>query len=104
MTDWEKCKENVLPVKRGRDVKGLSESLDNISKRNPVILDQEDIFEKEIKNTSEPKDMLNTYVSYVKWSKDSFPNKFDKTLKLLEVIYEVYLQIIPFCISAAPVN
>lgn len=85
---WEACKENVLPIKRGRSAKGLSESLqnnaDDASGNNP----RDKIFEDSIiaAAKSSPKELLDAYSLYFKWTRDTYPTNTERALKLLEVL------------------
>ncbi len=84
---WESSKENVVPIKRGRSAKGLGEILTN-DKDGKQIQDslQESEFEKIlIKQEAVPAQLLDAYVQYFKWVRDTFPTNSDKALKLLEV-------------------
>ena len=78
---WESCKENVLPIKRGRSAKGLSEVLkdpinDNGSSSSNDAKDinrlREQVFEDTIKNSTSTKQLLDTYISYYKWIRDRY--------------------------------
>jgi len=80
---WESCKENVLPIKRGRSAKGLCEVLkdptngnDNGSSSSSSAKDinrlREQVFEDTIKNSTSPKQLLDTYISYYKWIRDRY--------------------------------
>jgi hypothetical protein len=82
---WEACKENVLPIKRGRSAKGLSDTLQN----NDHLIDssREKIFSDSIITAGKesPKALLDAYVLYFKWTRDAYPSSSEKALKLLEV-------------------
>jgi hypothetical protein len=93
---WELCKENVLPIKRGRSTKGLQETLSKPAtlsdqgqdNNNSVEQLREQLFEEELAKLStgdSPKDLLEAYLKYLKWVRDRFPTNSDKALKLLEV-------------------
>lgn len=89
MENWEASKENVLPLKRGRNVKELNETLEKVDtmKASTLKLMQESVFEASINDTTKtPLELLDAYSNYVKWTQDTFPSSSDKTLKLLEVI------------------
>lgn len=92
METWEACKENILPIKRGRSVKGLNETLDKPFPKNgefSVEKMQENIFVNTLKlKVPEEKtelEMLDAYINYIKWTRDTYPTNSDKSLKLLEV-------------------
>jgi hypothetical protein len=91
---WEACKENVLPIKRGRSAKGLSESLQVKNHENSAIDKlREKVFEDSICNARKSgcKDLLEAYIFYFKWARDTFPSNSEKALNLLEVIVMIYL-------------
>lgn len=91
---WETCKENVLPVKRGRSAKGLSEAL-----AKPVLDDgteaaeRERLFESQLSACAENDSVtkLNIYIQHIKWFRDAFPTSSDKVFALLEVTQKLFL-------------
>lgn len=92
MDTWEASKENVLPIKRGRSVKGLCENLEKPiiqQSNNSVEKMQEKIFENNLKmkvpDEKSETEMLDAYLQYIKWTRDTYPTNSEKTLKLLEV-------------------
>ena len=86
---WEACKENVLPIKRGRSAKGLSESLQKNTEDLSENNSRDIIFEDSIiaASKSSPKELLDAYSLYFKWTRDTYPTNTEKALKLLEVLY-----------------
>lgn len=82
---WEACKENVLPIKRGRSARGLSSTLDRGVSGVSADEEREHQFQDEIAAAFEPKHLLDVYVQYFKWIRDMYPSNSDKALKLLEV-------------------
>lgn len=83
---WEASKENVLPLKRGRSVKGLSKALE--MNHETDLLNQEQRFEQQIEDTRKTLDkqqLLEDYLAYFKWTRDSYPSNHEKALKILEV-------------------
>ena len=84
---WEACKENVLPIKRGRSAKGLSESLLNNTEDASGNKSRDKIFEDSIITAAKsPKELLDAYSLYFKWTRDTYPTNTEKALKLLEVL------------------
>lgn len=85
---WEACKENVLPIKRGRSVKGLSVSLTAslaaASQIEVQEMEHEKNLEEAINNRVESSQLLDVFALYFKWLRDSYPTQSDKSLKLLE--------------------
>ena len=84
---WEACKENVIPLKRGRSAKGLSEVLSrNIDSASGDAL-REKAFEDSLLVAAKlsGKELLNSYTLYFKWLRDTFPSNSERALKLLEV-------------------
>ena len=97
MENWEGCKENVLPSKRGRNVKDLNNQLDKpFLKTSKVENIQEKYFENKLNETGKTsEEILDVYVSYIKWARDTYPTNPDKSLKILEVqicylIFDLY--------------
>ena len=81
---WEAAKENVLPVKKGRSAKGLSEILSRpVSKT--LEEEQQQAFEEQIHSTVAPSEKLELYGRYLKWARDTFPSSTDKIMQILEV-------------------
>ena len=85
---WETCKENVIPIKRGRSAKGLSESLQKTSECVLNDRTREILFEETLitAGKSSTKELLDAYVLYFKWIRDAYPSNVEKPLNLLEVI------------------
>jgi checkpoint serine/threonine-protein kinase len=86
--EWEACKENVLPIKRGRSAKGLSESLSKaISTDTSIDKLREKVFEDALSAaaTKSPKELLDSYVTYFKWIRDTYPKGTEQAIKILEV-------------------
>ena len=98
--DWETSKENVAPVKSGRSVKGLGGSRGGLGNK-PVLgkelgeKDDEQRFEKQIKAAKEaiePTDdgpskaskILDAYLAYYKWIRNTYASSHDKTRAVLE--------------------
>lgn len=84
---WEACKENVLPIKRGRSAKGLNAALAITSKDKDTLTTAEQGHETAILEASSGGDnaiLLETYIRYFKWVRDTYPSSTDKALKLLE--------------------
>ena len=95
---WEACKENVLPIKRGRSVKGLGESLQHRPASDNSLETQEKAFETRIaaatadegtqgapSGVRSASELLEVYIQYYGWTRDAFPSSSDKALRLLEV-------------------
>lgn len=84
---WEACKENVLPIKRGRSAQGLSNTL--LKNSDSLLSDKlcEKTFEDAITaaGNASPKELLDAYISHFKWTRDTYPSSTEKALKLLEV-------------------
>ena len=77
---WEMSKENVLPIKRGRKVKGL-----HIHEKTDTDLEFEEMEFKENLTDLEPgAEKLNVWLEYLKWARGSFPSSSIKTLEVLE--------------------
>jgi hypothetical protein len=89
-TLWETSKENVMPIKRGRSAKGLQVS--SIGAEGQLQQDdyklREKVFENMILESKSPESstecILDCYVKYFKWIRDTFPSDCTRALALLE--------------------
>eukprot|EP01050_Picozoa_sp_SAG11_P025079 SAG11_NODE_5546_length_1530_cov_1.257862_1_plen_473_part_10 len=81
---WEKSKENVMPLKRGRSVKGLKLGLGGSTKKGKSLIEtQRQGFEAELQsNTSS--DPLDIWIRYIKWMQAAFPKGSTELLPVLE--------------------
>ena len=101
--DWELSKENVQPVKRGRSVNVLGERLAVVkptAELESINKKQEESFEQMICKAKEnavsvsvtgidvdpnqTPGLLEVYLLYFKWVRDTFPSSSDKALHVLE--------------------
>jgi hypothetical protein len=87
---WETSKENVVPIKRGRSAKGLSESLLRPLTTHAGPSEQrtpEQDFEDQLNDATitDGSQKLDIYVRYLKWLRDAYPSNSEKALVLLEV-------------------
>jgi hypothetical protein len=84
--NWEYSKENVVPIKRGRAVTDISKAaLKPLHNQNEDVK-QQNLLEEELSNAKNNADLLiNIYLRYYKWIRDSDPANTSKALKLLEV-------------------
>nr|XP_057947378.1 mitotic checkpoint serine/threonine-protein kinase BUB1 beta [Doryrhamphus excisus]XP_057947379.1 mitotic checkpoint serine/threonine-protein kinase BUB1 beta [Doryrhamphus excisus] len=71
--EWELCKENIKPLRRGRNMSALMQAL-NQSKdgHSPAILQQKQAFEMELR-MYDGDDPLDVWDRYIKWSEQMFP-------------------------------
>ncbi|XP_077395594.1 mitotic checkpoint serine/threonine-protein kinase BUB1 beta [Festucalex cinctus] len=69
--EWELCKENIQPLRRGRNMSSLLQALSQDG-LNPAILQQRRAFESELRlyNGDDP---LDVWDRYIKWSEQMFP-------------------------------
>ena len=95
---WEYSKENVVPIKRGRSVKGLVNSLQAVeasqgNKAKEIVQCEEatERFEKELKSILElspssqnDESLLDVYMKHHKWIRDTYPSDNTKSLAFLE--------------------
>ena len=82
---WEAAKENVLPVKKGRSAKGLSERFARPVMGPSLEEEQEKAFEDLLRNTTVPLERFEIYSKYLKWTRDTFPSTTEKSMLILEV-------------------
>ena len=66
---WETCKENVLPLKRGRSAKGLTEAIQRVESSNGRKSTEEDAeseklqaFERELTSAADDQSLLSAYI------------------------------------------
>lgn len=84
--NWEAAKENVLPAKRGRAVKGLKDITVLKCSTEAQENDKEnERFKQRLVQCHDLSEKLDIYVMYVKWARDNFPNEANKEKKVLEV-------------------
>jgi len=107
---WEACKENVLPVKRGRSANVLGEKLTTIKSsadadaanakdvnmfeemlrrareiHNAEVLAQEQDLPPPPTDSNQVPGLLEVYLLYFKWTRDTYPSSSDKALSVLEL-------------------
>ena len=95
--EWELSKENVQPIKRGRSTNILGEKLTLLksSTSNDAHSEQCKEFEemiakaKENSSSSNPdgkvqQTVLEAYLLFFKWTRDTYPNSSEKALGVLE--------------------
>lgn len=91
---WEASKENVLPIKKGRKMLALNETLQQMHNLDiqKDLMNQEQVFESMLqseivksKECNSKSRLLDIYLQYYKWTCDSFPSSNEKALRLLEV-------------------
>ncbi|KAM9786741.1 mitotic checkpoint serine/threonine-protein kinase BUB1 beta [Syngnathus typhle] len=71
--DWELCKENIQPLRRGRNMSALLQALSQSKDGpSPAILQQRQAFEAELRlyNGDDP---LDVWDRYIRWSEQMFP-------------------------------
>ena len=75
---WETCKENVMPIKKGRSAKGLSKVFDaSAGAMTKPGADTEETmrkFEQGILKATEENDPVGVYIGYFKWIRETFPS------------------------------
>ena len=95
---WEYSKENVVPIKRGRSVKGLVNSLQAIEvaqgNKEAEVVQATAVtsqFEAKLKSIQESSDssqkddmLLDVYLKHYKWIRDTYPSDNTKSLTFLE--------------------
>ena len=85
ITEIEQCKENIQPLKRGRNAKALLNALkpsDPLSKFGP----QRKAMEKKIKENAKGEDPLAPWLEYINWTQQSYlaANRKSYLIPLLE--------------------
>lgn len=71
--EWELCKENIQPLRRGRDISALQEALTHHQDGfNSAIIHQRQSFETEIR-MYDGDDPLDVWDRYINWTEQTFP-------------------------------
>ena len=81
---WELCKENVQPVKRGRRVKGLRLQENSKARVEDENNDEEMVFKKKLSQTEAGEEKLLVWLGYLAWARSAFPSTSAKALEVLE--------------------
>ncbi|GBG31482.1 Histone-lysine N-methyltransferase, H3 lysine-79 specific [Hondaea fermentalgiana] len=86
---WEQCKENAMPIKRGRDPKKLKPfgAQSEIANRKAKLAQEQEAFEEALAQATSDgpmEDPLSTWIRYIKWTQDNFPSGSNDLLSLLE--------------------
>lgn len=82
ITDIEKQKENIQPLKQGRSAKMLSLYLSADSET--LKKEHEAQFEEQLKNLDDDDDPLHVFVSYVQWIENAYSSGPSPLLKVVE--------------------
>lgn len=102
---WEACKENVLPTKRGRSAKGLSNILQPDQAFKKDLQQSERNFTtriEEAKAIGNNQALLEAYAERLKWTHESFPSSDKEAIKLLEVIQYLFCSARQFSFFFSP--
>lgn len=78
---WETSKENVAPMREGRDVKALNNALSGSA---ADIEQARQTHLSEIQATESGDDPLAAWVKYVKWAEQNYPSNSSKLLHAIE--------------------
>ncbi|KAL0969192.1 hypothetical protein UPYG_G00223690 [Umbra pygmaea] len=71
--EWELCKENIQPLKKGRDISALREALSHQQEGSSSHINQhKQAFESELR-VYEGDDPLDVWDRYVKWTEQTYP-------------------------------
>ncbi|XP_029981883.1 mitotic checkpoint serine/threonine-protein kinase BUB1 beta [Sphaeramia orbicularis] len=71
--EWELCKENIQPLRRGRHISALQEALSQQQEGdNSAINQQRQAFESELR-MYDGDDPLDVWDRYIKWTEQTFP-------------------------------
>jgi spindle assembly checkpoint component MAD3 len=96
VSDWETCKENVLPVKAGRSVAHINSALNTSTSGGFLSQEKErqatmSTFDRQIDSflnrdeaSRDNSELLNVFTSYFKYARTEYPSSQDKALKVLE--------------------
>ncbi|KAM6961310.1 mitotic checkpoint serine/threonine-protein kinase BUB1 beta [Aplochiton taeniatus] len=71
--EWELCKENIQPLKRGRAISALHQALSQQQEGlGTATLQQKQAFESELR-VNDGEDPLHVWDRYIKWTEQTFP-------------------------------
>ncbi|KAM6913206.1 mitotic checkpoint serine/threonine-protein kinase BUB1 beta [Xenentodon cancila] len=70
--EWELCKENIQPLRRGRDISALHQALSQQQDGPTSIIQQRQTFESELR-MYDGDDPLSVWDRYIKWTEQTFP-------------------------------
>ncbi|XP_077476548.1 mitotic checkpoint serine/threonine-protein kinase BUB1 beta [Stigmatopora argus] len=71
--EWELCKENIQPLRRGRNMSSLLQAISHSKDGlNPAILQERQAFESELR-LYDGDDPLDVWDRYIKWTEQMFP-------------------------------
>eukprot|EP00026_Physarum_polycephalum_P000613 Phypoly_transcript_00614.p1 GENE.Phypoly_transcript_00614~~Phypoly_transcript_00614.p1 ORF type:complete len:1365 (+),score=324.67 Phypoly_transcript_00614:110-4204(+) len=84
LADWEDSKENIKPLRGGRDPLKLSETFrgDPGAIANKLMAERQQ-FEDAIRNDTSS-DPLDTWIRYIRWVQQSYPNGAPELIPLVE--------------------
>ena len=85
--DWEYSKENIQPLRKGRNLSVLQKSLDLQSTgdgRLKALESERQSFEEKLADKDECDDPLDLYLQYIKWMEESYPSGSPNYVELLE--------------------
>ncbi|KAI8636748.1 Mad3/BUB1 homology region 1-domain-containing protein [Parasitella parasitica] len=71
--DIDSCKENIQPFRKGRSVSALSTLLVSSTDREATLQAGHEQFQEQIKNIDEQDDPLQTYLNYIEWTVQMYP-------------------------------
>lgn len=70
--EWELCKENIQPLRRGRAISALTEALSLQQEGSRAITQRQQAFEKELR-MYDGDDPLDVWDRYIEWTEQNFP-------------------------------
>ncbi|XP_068194421.1 mitotic checkpoint serine/threonine-protein kinase BUB1 beta [Antennarius striatus] len=91
--EWELSKENIQPLRRGRDISALHQALQQQDGDNTAINQQRQVFESELR-MYDGDDPLDVWDRYIKWTEQTFPQggKESNLARLLEQVVTKFTQ------------
>lgn len=69
----DSCKENIQPFRKGRSVSALSTLLVSSSEREAALQEGKEQFKERLKHIEEQDDPLQTYIDYIEWTIQMYP-------------------------------
>ncbi|GAN08325.1 hypothetical protein MAM1_0199c07834 [Mucor ambiguus] len=71
--DIDSCKENIQPYRKGRSMSALNTLLGNSAEREAALQEGHEQFREQLKHIDEQDDPLQTYINYIEWTIQMYP-------------------------------
>lgn len=71
--DIDSCKENIQPYRKGRSMSALTTLMGSHAEREAALQQGHEQFREQLKHLDEQDDPLQTYISYIEWTIQMYP-------------------------------